>query len=369
MDTITVNAPVSRRVGGLLAACVAVSLVALSAGLVWLVAPELSPFAGTPTPLQTLTGTGASADGARLAATLLAVAGAIGTAAGLAHLAPRRRIAWLVPTAALTALAAAILLVGFGGIAVAGYSMAFLVPLGIVVAIVSTVVRRPMVGVPIAVVAVVAAVLVQLSDVPVLDFVGLYIGKVGADPVPVLATLGIIALAGLWMVAAAGPLVRGESRFGDAVVRWRVPITIVAAACSLPYAVARASWLTPWPLFGGSQEAFDAEPTMRVIGLMLGLAMLTGGVLTLGLVLPWGSTMPRWLPGGGRPVPVALAVVPASIVAALFTAGAIDLVAIVVDPPQGIVFGIEALVLFPFWLWGPLLGLATWAYARRRLRG
>jgi hypothetical protein len=132
--------------------------------------------------------------------------------------------------------------------------------------------------------------------------------------------------------------------FADAVLRHRRAITIIAAACALPYALSRMTWLTPWPLFGGSAEMFAADPSVRVLGLALGAGMLAGGVLTLGLILPWGERFPRFLAGvGGRAVPPALAIIPASLVSVLFTAAGI-----------------------PFWLWGPLLGFATWAYALTR---
>ena len=96
---------------------------------------------------------------------------------------------------------------------------------------------------------------------------------------------------------------------------------------------------------------------------MLGAAMLTGAILTLGLVLPWGERAPRWVPAvGGRPVPVALAAVPAAVVATLFTAGGLQLLALTATGD----LSIETALILPFWAWGPLLGLATWGYVRHR---
>jgi hypothetical protein len=73
--------------------------------------------------------------------------------------------------------------------------------------------------------------------------------------------------------------------------------------------------------------------------------------------------VPRWVPRiGGRAVPVALAAVPAAIVAALFTAGGLQSLTLALTGavPVGTV------LILPFWAWGPLLGLATWGYVRHR---
>src|SRR5690606_34329438 len=117
---------------------------------------------------------------------------------------------------------------------------------------------------------------------------------------------------------------RGDGRrgaFARWVLRHRRAITIAAACCALPYTLARLTWLTPWPLLAPGELDITTTPMVLLTGLSLGAAMLAGGVLTLGLILPWGRRFPRWMAGiGGRPVPIALAVVPASVVSALFTA-------------------------------------------------
>lgn len=154
------------------------------------------------------------------------------------------------------------------------------------------------------------------------------------------------------------------------MLRHRVAITVVAACCALPYSIARASWLTPWPLLAPSGVDLAEIPGVLFTGLSLGAAMLSGGLLTLGLIRPWGRRFPSWMGGiGGRPVPIALAVVPASVVAALFTVGGIDMMLSVIegtlsDGSVGQI--IEFVFAFPFWLWGPLLALATWGYAMAR---
>jgi hypothetical protein len=85
-------------------------------------------------------------------------------------------------------------------------------------------------------------------------------------------------------------------------------------------------------------------------------------VLTTGLVGSWGEVWPRWLPVlWRRPVPVAAAVVPGTLVATLFTVAAIpfSVMAITGGTP-------EMLLYFPFPVWGPALGAAVLAYALRR---
>lgn len=144
---------------------------------------------------------------------------------------------------------------------------------------------------------------------------------------------------------------------------------MVAAACSLPYALARTSWLTPWPQFGGSAEAFENEPAMLLTGLLLGLGMLTGGFFTLGLIRPWGERLPRGFAViGGRPMPVGLAVIPATIVAVLFFTSGAEFLFLAFEGEIGARMAsvIELMLLFPFWLWGPLLALAAWGYAMHR---
>ncbi|GAT71648.1 hypothetical protein MHM582_0112 [Microbacterium sp. HM58-2] len=250
-----------------------------------------------------------------------------------------------------------------GVIPAAGYTFAMAVVVGGTVFIVLTVLRRPWLGILLAVVVggILTHAVVNLgaASIPV-RLVG---GYAAVLPLVSLALGHVMAASGLlvWAVtdarSAIGPV-------GGFVLRHRVAITVVAAACALPYALARASWLTPWPLFGGSAELFAEEPSMLVTGLMLGTGMLMGGVLTLGLVLPWGRRFPRFLAGlGGRDVPLALAVIPASIVSVLFTAAGVEFAIEGVGPAKE---GLYLLLMFPFWLWGPLLGLAAWGYAMHR---
>ncbi|GLJ62795.1 hypothetical protein GCM10017576_29260 [Microbacterium barkeri] len=343
---------------------VALATVALAAAGVWLVAPDAGPFAEGGTPLEQLLG-GPAPFASSAAGAILALAGVLALAAGLASLAGWRSLDRAAPAFALIAsLAVALGLVGFDGIVIAGYTLATLVPIGVVVVIALLARRRPLAAVALAVPVVAVVVLAVTGVFPIGMFYARFTESVLDDPVRFVGALGLTVFAGVWMGWAATSTAAALPRMGAFVQRHRVVITVFAALCPAPYVVARLTWLTPWPLFGGDLEAFAEHPDMFVTGLLLGAAMLLGAVLTLGLVLPWGERAPRWVPGiGGQPVPIALAVVPALSVAVLFTAGGVQELGLIVS---GQLHGASALVL-PFWAWGPLLALATWGYARKRM--
>ncbi|MGN7978549.1 hypothetical protein ACTJJ4_13310 [Microbacterium sp. 22195] len=276
------------------------------------------------------------------------------------------RSAWPQRVAAVLAGVLVALTAPGGIIPLAGYLFAFSVLGGIVVAVVLLVLRHPVIGVIVAgFIAAVVAVAVLGFDAPAL-FASVSGGFVAAIPAMLVsvAHIGAAAAIVLWTMLDAGASRNG---FAAWVVRHRVAITVAAALCAAPYVIARASWLTPWPLFAPNAEVLDADPSMRLLGLVLGLGMLTGGVLTLGLVRPWGERFPRWMAGlGGRRVPVGLAVVPASLVAVLFTFGGIDFLVMAATGPKVVAGVLEMALMLPFWLWGPLLALATWGYAMHR---
>lgn len=147
----------------------------------------------------------------------------------------------------------------------------------------------------------------------------------------------------------------------DAAARWGRVAVVVAALCALPYGLLRMTWLTPWPV-GMDAAELAAVPEMRLHGLLLGTAALAGAVLTTGLVARWGEVWPRWMPVvRGRPVPLAAAVVPGGLVAALFTVAAPAMTIMAVASGE-----LWLLIVFPFVVWGPALGIAVLGYAVRR---
>jgi hypothetical protein len=195
-----------------------------------------------------------------------------------------------------------------------------------------------------------------------------YLGVIGttahlAMPSVVMAFFLAGALA--WGVLGTRTVVHGRSwptwTLPAAAARGGRVATVVAAACALPYGLLRLTWLTPWP-YGMDPAEFVAMPEMRLHGLLLGLSALAGAVLTTGLVARWGEVWPRWMPVvRGRAVPVAAAVVPGGVVAALFTVAAVPMSVMAVRSGE-----LFTLVVFPFYLWGPALGVAVLGYALRR---
>ncbi|AVT29244.1 hypothetical protein C6361_06800 [Plantactinospora sp. BC1] len=99
----------------------------------------------------------------------------------------------------------------------------------------------------------------------------------------------------------------------------------------LGFTVPHACWLLGVPLGIPADELRRAAEEIGALpGLLLTLAPLLGGLLTLGLAARWGQVLPGWLPGlAGRRVPPALAVVPAGVTAlALVAYGVIGIVMI-----------------------------------------
>jgi hypothetical protein len=109
-----------------------------------------------------------------------------------------------------------------------------------------------------------------------------------------------------------------------------------------------------------------------ISGLFLATFGLVGAALMLGLVQRWGEVFPSWMIGlAGRRIPIALAVVPASIVSVLLMVGGIGTwsswaqmaaSAAASGEDMGIVVGPVA--LFP--VWGAALAVATLGYYYRR---
>jgi hypothetical protein len=153
-----------------------------------------------------------------------------------------------------------------------------------------------------------------------------------------------------------------------AAARWGPWAVVVAVAIPLLYSATRWAWALGIPL--GITLSFLQE--LQSSGLWLagaGLATIAavGALLTLGLVRPWGEVFPRWLPAlGGRRVPPALAIAPATLVAVSVTAAGLMFIRLVLRdgfPPEGWAT-LAPELLWP--LWGAALGAAAVAYAYRR---
>ncbi|MEV4808532.1 hypothetical protein [Micromonospora avicenniae] len=169
---------------------------------------------------------------------------------------------------------------------------------------------------------------------------------------------------------------RGDAERGwtspAAAARWGRWAAGIAAAVPLAYALTRFAWAAGVPL-GISRDFLTEMQENGAVwaGFGLGAFATVGAVLTLGLVRRWGERFPRWMPGlAGRPVPVRLAVIPATLVAVAVTAATLGLVG---NPhfwalaSAGFNLATAPMLLWP--AWGPALGLATYAYHLRRRGG
>jgi hypothetical protein len=154
---------------------------------------------------------------------------------------------------------------------------------------------------------------------------------------------------------------------------WGRIAVYVAMVAPLIYAATRFAWALGIPL-GMSEEYLrnGQETGLWISGLFLATFGLVGAVLMLGLVQRWGEVFPRWMIGlGGRRVPIALAVVPASIVAVLLLVGGISIwsgYAQLADGAaatgQDLWIVVGPTLLFP--VWGAALAMATLGYYYRR---
>jgi len=205
----------------------------------------------------------------------------------------------------------------------------------------------------------------------VLGYLPLLIVELGFGAVDWPIANQFVCLAGgfAWTAAAiAASRPMGEAGTREASARWGRWATYAAVVLPLPYAVTRLAWALRIPLGVPDPEAgFVAAGGAAVPALTLGGMALGGALLTLGLVRHWGEVFPGWLPGlGGRPVPPALAIVPASLMSVALTVGGLTLVRL---QAAGAFAGSGWAVAIPnlaFLPWGIALGLATVAYARRR---
>ncbi len=220
----------------------------------------------------------------------------------------------------------------------------------------------------------------------VFAFTGVPGGQPMSELVPWSRVNLFVVLVGglLWAMAAlacqrrtaARCLMCGRGAYGPA--RWATPqaarrwgrwAVVVAAAVPALYDASRFAWAAGIPL--GITEEFWRwldESGLRWGGLFLSLMGLAGAILTLGLVRRWGEVYPRWIWfRAGRPVPLMLAVVPASIVSVIVLSGGLTYWRL------RMVRGFEDWGMWATWLppltwplWGVALAAAALAYYLRR---
>ena len=111
----------------------------------------------------------------------------------------------------------------------------------------------------------------------------------------------------------------------ERAARWGRIAVHMSMVAPFFYALTRYAWALGFAL-GMREEDLrrGQESGTWSAGLFLATFGLVGAALTLGLVQRWGEVFPRWMIGlAGRRVPIALAVVPASLVSVLLVVGGV----------------------------------------------
>ena len=151
--------------------------------------------------------------------------------------------------------------------------------------------------------------------------------------------------------------------------RWSRIAVYVAMVAPIFYTLTRYAWALGFPLGMGEEQFRSGQESGKWIGgaLFLGNFILVGAILMLGLIQRWGEVFPRWMIGlAGRRVPIALAVIPASLASVLLFVGGIgiwsglgqmvtNLMAGGADNTEvtgAIIFQLGPTLLFPAWLPG-----------------
>ncbi|MFF2275347.1 hypothetical protein [Agromyces sp. NPDC058126] len=346
-----------------------VASVAIAAfGLAWWLLPDSNPY--TAPGSRSLAN--ALLEPTQFAAVVVAT-GAVGlllACGALSRGALGRRAPLVAGAAAVLAATVIVVLGDAGTITFAGYLFGFSAVVAGMLTTAVLIVRAPRLGVPLLLLLL-ALIGVAVSWAGLTwDGVTTFLMKFGSglvgNALPILVSAASVTAVLAWTVVAvvAGRTTREVRAFESWLVRHRRTVTVLAALGPLPYAVVRASWLTPWPLFAPATG--ELSPAVLATGLMLGSGAAAACVLTLGLIMRWGRVFPRWMPRlGGRPVPARLAVVPGLAAATIITISAVPVFVLSLGADSLIEVIVFDLVL-PLWFWGPMLALAVWAYAAER---
>jgi hypothetical protein len=108
---------------------------------------------------------------------------------------------------------------------------------------------------------------------------------------------------------------------------WGRIAVYVSLVAPVFYAITRYAWVLGIPL-GMTREALrlGQENGIWVSGLSMATFGLVGALITFGLVQRWGEVFPRWMIGlAGRRIPMALAVIPVSLISVLLVVGGIGI--------------------------------------------
>ena len=181
------------------------------------------------------------------------------------------------------------------------------------------------------------------------------------------------------MLRAPAPLLQtgpapAHSRDGRPVPRWAELAAHLIPLTTLPsglWRVGIASGLSLGMLDHGEPLHLDGWENVYVVCLSITIEALA--FLAFGLVRPWGERIPRRVPVlGGRRIPPAAVIAAAGAGTVLVTAIALmfflprDSISTMEATDTGLAIAVACYA--PLLLWGPLLGVLTIAYHRRRCR-
>ena len=185
-------------------------------------------------------------------------------------------------------------------------------------------------------------------------------------------------------MTAGAILTRLHGRTAKGVPRWAVLAAYATTLTTLPSCVWRIAAVNLHaPLLERTTTPPRGHGPVLFTGLWYVVALSVVSevlaYLTVGLVSEWGEVVPRWIPGlGGRRVPALAAVVPAGLGATVLTLlfpYALIMLSLgrMINGTRGtgvIVHGWQAVAFTmtyaPLAAWGPLLGIVTVHYHRRR---
>ena len=179
-----------------------------------------------------------------------------------------------------------------------------------------------------------------------------------------------------FMEKVHGPLAAG-------VPRWAVVTAYLIHLAVLPSCV----WRVAGVVFGAPMTEPSAEQSggqgLQMVPddwawlYVIGLSIISEALafLSFGLVRRWGEVFPRWIPVlHGQPVPIRAAVIPAaigSVLLVMLCAWYLYADLVLIGPGEGpVTHGWQtvafAVAYVPLLAWGPLLGVLTMHYYRRR---
>lgn len=348
--------------------CGVVSIAAAAVGILWLARPELYPY-GPHTSVKT--GLNALLPVSVGAATLLALG-----VLGIALILWKRTGRHAAIGAGIQATGFAIVLGDTSLFSSLGYLVGLVLPfVGLALLVVLTR-RRPRTAAMVLLLTfgVIAALLATGHLPGLLAPYGTYvtntITSLGHYASPIAWSWAMAAAAACWGWAAIGELRNGMTRRPawarpPRLLRWSRTVTVIAALGAVPYGLLRLTWLTPWPMGGGHGEIFidELDATTRVTGALFVLPCAASVVLVLGLISRWGEVFPAWLPiAGGTRVPVRLVVTLGGTAAAAITVSAPGMFLMPFIHGDTPATALLWQLIFPFYLWGPALTAAVFAY-------